>query len=278
MGLDTELEKIPAHLLKENGLSLDNLPMRADWEETINPAIYFFNKAIIDATAEFACAFKTQIAFYSAFGRAGLLALERTINYIHDKYPGIIVILDAKRGDIGNTAKMYAREVFDYFDADACTFNPYMGPDTLEPYFAEPYLGQGKGVIVICMTSNTGAEVFQKLISARIPLYEEVARVLLNKFGGTGNLGLVVGATQPSDLGNVRRLAGLDTPILLPGIGAQKGDLQGCIISNGGGLIVVNSSRAIIYASSGEDFDQAAGEAARKLRDEIREAQRVYNG
>ncbi len=247
VGLDPDIEKIPAHL------------------RDLESPLFEFNRAIIDGTADVVCAFKPQIAYYAA---AGLERdLELTISYIHENYPGVPVILDAKRGDIGSTAEMYAREAFDRFGADAVTVNPYMGTDTLEPFLAR----SDKGVIVLCRTSNPGAVDFQDLRSDGKTLYETVARKAAHEWNGNGNVLLVVGATYPGELREIRSIVG-DMPLLVPGIGAQGGDVQSAVTSGKTGAgtgMIVNSSRGIIYASGGKDFAEAARASAIKLRDEI---------
>lgn len=251
VGLDPDPAKFPAHL--------------AEYDD----AYITFVREIIDATAEFACAFKPQIAYFSAaHAEDKLVAL---IDYIHHNYPGIPVILDAKRGDIGATAEQYAREAFERYKADAVTVNPYMGGDTLEPYLAYP----DKGVIVLCRTSNPGGDDFQMLpvqVNGQSqPLYQYVAHKAATEWNRNGNVSLVVGATYPAELAAVRQIIG-DMPLLVPGIGAQGGDVQAAVqagkTANGTGL-VINSSRAILYASQGEDFADAARQVAQATRDSI---------
>ena len=247
VGLDPDVEKIPEFLHGEK-----------------NP-LFQFNKAIIDATRDRVCAYKPQAAYY-----AGLSAdedLKMTIDYIHETAPGIPVILDAKRGDIGATTKMYVKEAFERYQADAVTVNPYMGMDA-----AKPFLDRAeKGVIVLCRTSNPGAKEFQELDVAGEPLYMRVARQVSTVWNFNGNVMLVAGATFPEELGRIRRIIG-DTPLLVPGVGAQGGDVK-AVLENGktadGTGLVINSSRGIIYASSGRDFAEASGEAARKLNETI---------
>lgn len=247
VGLDPALDRIPAQL-RNNEMPL-----------------FAFNKAIIDATAEFACAFKPQIAYYAGIGAEA--ELERTIAYIHETQPSVPVILDAKRGDIGATAEQYASEAFDRYKADAVTVNPYMGGDTLQPFLKRA----DKGAIILCRTSNPGAADIQNFESNGKKLYQHVAEKAAAEWNANGNVLLVVGATYPRELGEVRALIG-DMPLLVPGIGAQGGDVEQCLVNgrtaDGTGM-VINSSRGIIYAGDGEDFAAAAGEAAKKLRDEI---------
>ncbi|MCZ8164345.1 orotidine-5'-phosphate decarboxylase [Silanimonas sp.] len=233
--------------------------------------VFTFGKAIIDATAEYACAFKPQIAHFAAQGAED--ALERLIAYVHAAHPGIPVILDAKRGDIGSTALNYAREAFDRFRADAVTANPYLGSDSLAPYLDRA----DKGVVVLCRTSNPGAADLQDLPvagadGATRPLYQRVAEKAARDWNTHGNLSLVVGATWPEQLGEVRAIVGPSIPLLVPGIGAQGGDVEAVLKhglnANRTGLII-SSSRAILYASGGADFADAAARVARETRDQI---------
>ncbi|HKT66680.1 MAG TPA: orotidine-5'-phosphate decarboxylase, partial [Burkholderia sp.] len=229
-------------------------------------AIFEFCRQIVDATAEYASAFKPQIAYFAAHRAED--QLERLIAHIHLQHPGLPVILDAKRGDIGSTAEQYAREAFERYRADAVTVNPYMGYDSVEPYFEH----EGKGVIVLCRTSNPGGSDLQFLDTNGRPLYQVVADLAANKWNAkSGQLGLVVGATFPNEIEIVRGIVG-DMPLLIPGIGAQGGDVQATVnagrTADGTGMMI-NSSRAILYASKGEDFAEAAALAAQKTRDTI---------
>jgi len=252
VGLDPEPAKFPTHL---HG--------RPD-------AVFAFCRAIVDATADLVCCFKPQFAHFAAVRAED--ALERLIAHIHATHPDVPVILDAKRGDIGSTAQHYASEAFDRYGADAVTVNPYLGRDS-----AQPFLDRAdKGVIVLCRTSNPGARDLQDLIvpdkiGGGKPLYQHVAQLVARNWNANGNCALVVGATYPDELREVRALVG-DMPILVPGIGAQGGDVE-AVLRNGknaqGAGLIISSSRAILYAGSGEDFAQAARGEARKLRDEI---------
>jgi orotidine-5'-phosphate decarboxylase len=247
VGLDPDISKIPAHL------------------RNVQNPIFQFNKAIVDATAGLVCAFKPQVAYYSAC-RAET-DLELTIEYIHHSCPGVPVILDAKRGDIGPTAQKYAEEVFDRYKADAVTVNPYMGGDTLAPFLDRAE----KGVIVLCRTSNPGARDIQDLEASGRKLYQIVADKARNEWNRNGNVLLVVGATFPRELSEIRSIAG-EMPFLVPGIGAQGGDVEAAVTNGktaGGAGMIINSSRGIIYASIGEDFAEAARQATVTLRDEI---------
>jgi len=233
--------------------------------------VFAFGRAIVDATAEYACAFKPQIAHFAAQGAED--ALTRLIAHIHAAHPGIPVILDAKRGDIGSTALNYAREAFDRFRADAVTANPYLGGDSLAPYLERA----DRGVVVLCRTSNPGAADLQDLPVAGAdgrtrPLYQHVAEKAARDWNTNGNLALVVGATWPEQLGEVRAIVGGAVPLLVPGIGAQGGDV-GAVLKHGLDAdrtgLVISSSRAILYASSGADFAEAAARVARETRDAI---------
>ncbi len=231
--------------------------------------VFRFCRDIVDATAEFVCAFKPQIAHFAAVGAEGALA--RLIAYIHASHPGIPVILDAKRGDIGSTAKHYAEEAFDRFGADAVTVNPYLGRDSIQPFLDR----RGKGVVVLCRTSNPGAVELQDLSVATAtgsrPLYQLVAERVAGEWNADGQCALVVGATWPAQLAEVRAIVG-GMPLLVPGVGAQGGDVE-ALVRNGktvdGDGLVVSTSRAVLYASGGPEYAEAAGVAARGLRDQI---------
>ena len=224
VGLDTDPAKIPRFLAGETD------------------AVFQFNKAIIDATYDLVCVYKPQIAFYSGCGIED--QLQMTISYLHEHYPDIPVLLDAKRGDIGNTAKMYVREVFEYYGADAVTVNPYMGSDSLEPFLE----CSNKGIAILCRTSNPGGAEFQNLDVGGKPLYQRVAEIAKDKWNKNGNVLLVIGATCPDELSDVRAIVG-DMPLLIPGIGAQGGDIEATVLagqdSQGAGLLI-NSSRGKI--------------------------------
>ena len=247
VGLDPDLTRFPAHLRARDD------------------AIYAFCCAIVDATAAFACAFKPQIAYFAAARAED--QLESLIAHCRRAHPHVPVILDAKRGDIGSTAEQYAREAFERYGADAVTLSPFMGFDSIEPYLAYA----GRGAFLLCRTSNAGGKDLQMLDVGGEKLFERIARLAESTWNRNGQLGLVVGATYPAELARVRALAP-SLPLLVPGIGAQGGDVQasvqaGCDSQRAG--MVINSSRAILYASSGEDFAQAAATVARRTRDEI---------
>jgi orotidine-5'-phosphate decarboxylase len=230
--------------------------------------VFQFNQAIIEATADLVCAYKPNLAFYEALGLSGLKALERTIEYIHQKSPFTIIIGDAKRGDIGPSGEAYARAMFQFWGFDAVTANPWGGRDTLMPFMED----EGKGVFVWCRSSNPGSVDLQDLIvtstEGKKPVYQHMAREA-QKWDLKGNLGLVVGATYPQQLAEVRRICP-QMPLLIPGVGAQGGNLEAAI-RNGtdhrGRLAIINSSRGIIYASAGPDFARAARQEASRLRD-----------
>lgn len=227
--------------------------------------IFEFNKAIVDATRDFACAYKPQFAHYAA--HAAETQLEHTIDYIHATAPNAIVILDSKRGDIGSTAEQYAHEAFERYGADAVTVNPYLGRDSVEPFLKH----SDKGVIILCRTSNPGAKDLQDLDVGGKKLYEHVADVVSKEWNKERNCMIVVGATYPDELGAIRARTG-DLPFLVPGVGAQGGDVAKAV-KNGktaaGTGLLISSSRAILYASSGADFALAARKAAMELRNSI---------
>ena len=232
------------------------------------PDVADFNRAIVDATADLVCAFKPNLAFYEALGSAGIVALERTVAHIRDRAPDVVVIADAKRGDMASSSARYARALFETWGFDAATVNGYQGGEALEPFLSY----EDKGAFVLCKTSNPGASEFQDIyLASGRRLFEEVA-CRAAEWNTRGNVGLVVGATYPDDLATVRGICP-DMPVLLPGIGAQGGDLEASVKAgvdeNGRGLIV-SSSRGVIYASRDrEDFAAAARQAALELRGRI---------
>jgi len=245
VGLDTDIEKIPKFLLKEND------------------PIFSFNKTIIDATSDLVCAYKPNAAFYESSGAKGWEALKKTCEHIPEEIP---IIIDAKRGDIGNTSRMYAKSIFEDLKADAVTVSPYLGGDSISPFLAY----EDKCAFILCLTSNKGAEDFQLQEIDNKPLYELVAEKIV-QWNQKGNCGLVVGATYPDQLKRIREIVG-KLPILIPGVGAQKGDVEKTVrfgTDNQGNLAIINSARGIIYASSEEDFADAAREKAESLRDSI---------
>lgn len=249
VGLDPDMAKLPAQF------------------QSAPDGIYQFSREIIDATADLACSFKPQIAYFAALGAEQ--QLERICAYVRANYPHIPLILDAKRGDIGATARQYAREAFDRYGADAVTVNPYMGSDSVEPYME----WSERGVIILCRTSNPGGSDLQFLNVDGQPLYQHVARLVAEKWNSNGQCALVVGATFPEELAQVRAIVG-DMPLLVPGIGAQGGDIAATVRAGktaGGSGMMINSSRAIIYApqQGAEDFAAAARRVALETREAI---------
>ncbi|MDB5763655.1 MAG: pyrF [Herminiimonas sp.] len=251
VGLDPDVARFPAHLQKQPD------------------AIFAFCKAIIDATADTACAFKPQIAYFAALRAEE--QLEAICAYMRKQYPHIPLVLDAKRGDIGATAEQYAREAFERYGADAVTVNPYMGFDSVAPYLE----WKDRGAIILCRTSNPGGSDLQFLMVDGTPLYQHVAQLVADKWNVNGQCGLVVGATFPGELAQVRAIVG-NMPLLVPGIGAQGGDIEATVTAGrtaGGTGMMINSSRAILYAKpdqkAGEDFAQAARRVALETRDAI---------
>lgn len=249
VGLDVDINKIPQHLLSEED------------------PIFAFNKAIIDATAPYCVAYKPNLAFYEAYGVNGMVAFEKTIAYLKESYPEMFVIADAKRGDIGNTSKMYAKTFFDEYDVDALTVAPYMGEDSVVP-FLEGY--DGKWVILLALTSNKGSFDFQLTEDKEGErLFEKVIRKS-QEWGNDENMMYVVGATRGEMFTDIRKVAPTSF-LLVPGVGAQGGSLQDVckygIIKDCG--LLVNSSRGIIYADKTENFAKAAAESAKKLQQEM---------
>ena len=247
VGLDVDLNKIPPFLLKESD------------------PIFAFNKAIIDATHPYTIAYKPNIAFYEAYGEKGWQSLRKTIDYLNEQHPHIFTIADAKRGDIGNTATMYAKAFFEDLQFDSVTVAPYMGQDSVEPFLAFEH----KATILLALTSNKGAFNFQTLTTEGAPLYQQVL-TRSQQWHNVHNLMYVVGATKAEYLADIRRIVP-QSFLLVPGVGAQGGDLKEVCkygLNDSVGLII-NASRAVIYASQGEDFAQKAGEAAHSLQKEM---------
>ena len=267
VGLDTDIQKIPEHLLKEED------------------PVFAFNKAIIDATAPYCIAYKPNLAFYEAMGVRGWIAFEKTIEYIRHKYPDQFIIADAKRGDIGNTSKLYARTFFETLDVDAVTVAPYMGEDSVTPFLSPlqlPHEGEKKPrqywVILLALTSNKGSHDFQltedkegeRLFEKVLRKSQEWEKEALPLGGDGGGLMYVVGATQGKAFEDIRKIVP-NHFLLVPGIGAQGGSLEEVCrygMTKDCGLIV-NSSRAIIYASNGEDFAEAAAREAQKVQQQM---------
>ncbi|HEX7386047.1 MAG TPA: orotidine-5'-phosphate decarboxylase [Castellaniella sp.] len=251
VGLDPNLQRFPAELAGKPD------------------AVRVFCEGIVDATAPYVCGFKPQIAYFAAL-RAEDQLLD-ICRYIRGRYPHLPIVLDAKRGDIGSTATQYAREAFERYEADAVTVNPYMGQDSLQPYLDYT----DRGVVVLCRTSNPGGADLQDLrLADGNPLYLHVADRVAHRWNAHGQCALVVGATVPDELAQVRARVG-DLPLLIPGIGAQGGDIPATVragrASDGTGMMI-NSSRAVLYASQGADWTQAAAGVAQQTRDAIRAA------
>jgi orotidine-5'-phosphate decarboxylase len=252
IGLDPEIEKLPASVS--------------------SPDKFFeFCKAIIDSTADLVCAYKPNSAFYEAEGADGVRQLKAICDYISTKYPEIPIIIDAKRADIGNTNVAYAKYVFDYLKADSLTVNPYLGSETLQPF-----LDRGdKGIIVLCRTSNPGADEFQDLMIGDKKLYQIVAEKVKNKWNRNKNCLMVVGATYPEELAEIRSIVGDEIDLLIPGIGAQGGDIDNTVkagMNSQKAGMIISSSRSVIFASGGHDFADAARQVATKTRDMINSA------
>lgn len=242
VGLDTDIRKIPIFLLSERD------------------PILRFNAAIINATSDIVSSYKLNVAFYEQFGFEGMDALAQTLDLIPQE---IVTIADAKRGDIGNTSEAYAQTFFEYFNFDAVTVNPYMGLDSVQPFLNY----REKMTFLLALTSNKGSEDFQRLDVGGEPLYKRVVRKAIT-WSDHENLGFVVGATHPEEIAELREIA-TNNLFLIPGIGTQGGDTLSTMSANGNSPVVVNVSRAILYASSGEDFAEKAREMALKYRSEI---------
>ncbi len=249
VGLDSDLAKIPVHLRnKKNG-------------------VFEFNKAIINATHDLVCAYKPQSAYYEARGEDGIRQLKITFDYLHSKYSEVVTILDAKRADIGSTNEGYVKFIFDYLGADAVTLQPYLGKEALMSFLER----KDKGCIILCRTSNPGAGEFQDLKVKGKHLYRIIAERVTNEWNKNNNCMLVVGATYPKELKEVRKIAG-DMTFLVPGIGAQGGDIEKTVkagLNSKKAGMIINSSRGIIFTSSGKDFAEKAREETRKLKELI---------
>ncbi|MBI4038074.1 orotidine-5'-phosphate decarboxylase [Candidatus Daviesbacteria bacterium] len=252
VGLDSDYSKLPQSIKKNN---------------STRSAILKFNQQIIDATFDLVLAYKAQVSFYEAVGEGGWRALKKTVQYLHQKYPNIPTILDAKRGDIGNTNLGYTKAIFDDLGFDAVTINPYLGQEALAPFLA----CTDKGIIILVKTSNPGAGEFQDLQVAGKPLYQIVAEHVAKKWNKNNNCCVVVGATYPKDLKKVRDIVG-DMPILIPGMGVQGGEIKSTVLagkdSHRQGMII-NSSRGIIFASQNKDFAKMARTATLNLHQAI---------
>ena len=272
VGLDPEIERMPQVARGGRTGLLGGAPTDAA-DADIEGALIGFTQAIVDATADLVCAYKPNSALYEQYGPSGVRALQRLIAYIHTRYPETPVLLDAKRGDMGNTSAAYARACFDALQADAVTLNPYQGREALAPFLERA----DRGCFILCRTSNPGAGEFQDLAlrgadetdEAGRSLYQRVAQAVASDWNTRGNCALVVGATYPDELRSVRGIVG-DMPILVPGVGAQGGDIPAIIaagLDSAGYGLLISASRSVLYASSGADFAEAAhGEAARLTR------------
>ncbi len=249
VGLDSDLKKLP------DVVKNDNFPQFA------------FNKAIIDATHDLVCAYKPNSAYYEAYGSEGIRALKMTFDYIRQTYPDIVTILDAKRADIGSTNEGYVTYAFDYLGADAITLHPYLGSEAIQPFLDRV----DKGCIILCRTSNPGAGEFQDLIVNGDALYKVLARKVVTDWNKNNNCLMVIGATYPDELAQVRAISP-EMVFLVPGVGAQGGDIEKTVkagLNSKKAGMIINSSRGIIFASKERDFAQKAREEAEKLKNEI---------
>jgi orotidine-5'-phosphate decarboxylase len=249
VGLDSDYNKLPEHIKQKQ-----------------NPQ-FEFNKAIIDSTHDLVCAYKPNSAFYEARGAEGIQDLKMTFDYIHTQYPEIVTILDAKRADIGSTNEGYVTFIFDYLNADAVTLHPYLGQEAIAPFLKRA----DKGCIILCRTSNPGAGELQDLFVDNEPLYKHVAKKVVNDWNKNGNCLLVTGATYPEELAEIRKIVG-DMTFLVPGIGAQGGDVEKTVkagLNSKKAGMIINSARNIIFAAHDEGFANKAREETKKLRDEI---------
>jgi orotidine-5'-phosphate decarboxylase len=249
IGLDSDWQKLP------------------DFLKTKKDPIFQFNKAIIDATFDLVCSYKPNTAFYESLGEEGIRQLEMTCDYLSQNYPAVPIIIDAKRADIGNTNQGYVDFVFKYLQADAVTVNPYLGKEALQSFLDQ----KEKGIIILCKTSNPGSGEFQDLKIAGKPFYQIIARQIVKHWNQNNNCLLVVGATYPRELVQIRKMVG-DMTLLIPGIGSQGGDVQATVTAGknkAGKGMIINSSRGIIFASTGRDFAAQAREQALILKNTI---------
>ena len=254
VGLDIDLSKIPSHILNEKD------------------PIFVFSKSIIDATHKYAVAYKPNLAFFEAYGIEGWKAFEKTIDYINKNYPNHFIIADAKRGDIGNTSGRYAKAFFENYGVDAVTISPYMGRDSIEPFLSF----KDKYAVLLTLTSNEGSRDFQYIEQKGVPVYEKVLR-LSTKFENAHKLMYVVGATKSENLKSIRNIVP-DSFLLIPGVGAQGGNLKEVVLNgiNSNCGLLVNSSRGIIYASQEDDFVEKAAEKAFELQKEMSEYLKLF--
>ena len=249
VGLDSDIKKLPAQFKNSPTPQFD------------------FNKAIIEATHDLVASYKPNSAFYEARGEQGIKELKMTMDYLHEHYPEIFTVLDAKRADIGNTNEGYLQFIFDYLGFDSVTLHPYLGSEALAPFLKR----SDKVSIILCRTSNPGAREFQDLLVDGEPLYQRVAKKVIGEWNNNNNCFMVIGATYPEEMALVRKIAG-DMTFLVPGIGAQGGDVEKTVkagLNSQKAGMIINSARGIIFASSGEDFAERARAEAMKLRDEI---------
>lgn len=259
VGLDSAIKSIPSHVW--------NKPVGADG--AVFDRILTFNQGIVEVTAQLAAAFKLNYAFYARAGIDGIRALIATVEHIKKVAPNVLIIVDAKRADVGHTNEEYAAEVFDVFGADATTVSPYFGRKSLSPFLSR----KGRGTFVLCRTSGEGDDEFQDLPTGIVnskPLYLVVAEHVEKSWNGNNNCGLVVGATTPNEIAEVRKVATL--PLLIPGFGKQAGEVEASVknaAGDGSGMFVANSSRSIIFASAGKDWKEAAGVAAEQFHNQI---------
>lgn len=262
VGLDTEYAKLPKSIISSKFISPSS-------------QIFQFNKKIINATQDLVCAYKPNSAFYEALGEEGRKALKLTVRYIKNNFPDILVILDAKRADIGNTNLGYIKSAFEEIEVDAITIHPYLGQEAIKPFLDQ----KDKGIIILAKTSNPGAGEFQDLLvgTKKTPLYQHIAKQVAASWNNNGNCGVVVGATYPNELLEVRKIIG-NIPILIPGIGIQGGEIKATVQvgkdSRGWGMII-NVSRSVIFASNGADFAQAARKVALNYSETINQALRL---
>lgn len=250
VGLDPDISKLPAHIASQKD------------------AFFIFNKAIIDATADIVCAYKPNSAMFEAYGADGITQLKKTCDYINTNYPIIPIILDFKRADIGNTNNFYADFAFKYLNVDAITINPYMGKTANNEFLNY----KDKGIIVLCRTSNPSAGEFQDLIVDGKPLYQLVAKNVMKSWNTNNNCLLVMGATYSEEIAQVRKIVGPNAVFLVPGVGAQGGDVKSFVTAGLGANkrgLIINSSREVIYSSNGKDFAKAAKSKALNTRNTI---------
>jgi orotidine-5'-phosphate decarboxylase len=256
VGLDPNLDILPKHLRNSKTPFFD------------------FGKAIIDSTADLVCAYKPNSAFYEARGAAGIEELKQTCEYLQINYPALPIILDFKRGDIDTTNDHYTTFAFDYLKVDAVTIQPYQGRLAFQPFLER----KDKGIMILCRMSNAGSDEFQDMLVDDKKLYVHVAEHVRDEWNTNGNCQLVVGATYPKELAEIRQIVGDEMVLLVPGVGAQGGDAEATVragLNSSGNGIIINSSRSILYASPKEDFASAARAAAKKARDEINEYRKI---